>query len=378
MVGPTVGKATPLQRPLAESGRRFCTMFTIPCLPARSSAGYVGSVSECASMRAKEIDAARTVARYRASDARQRMVREGMLRDADAALALLPAGTPAALVEGARTEVRARVEAGMPQHAVWSVVDSAWGEARAVRYARAAAPAARAGVAVKWTAGWGERGVAAHAARVARVLKAAGTPRAEATVKSARAAIEAAEALRETRAACRAAEKSLTSRARPLTARLAEGTRALPAAARAALKAYRAKFVRAFRWPSNAAQSAPDCTAELALKGRVLQSVSRAWTDYTKRERHECVSSDVTVLVTPMLLARPEFWSVGGMMVLAFRPVGEGLFAARVARQGRGVAIEEEDGFLAASGSEAVFAPTERGARQALACRMGERRQHAA
>lgn len=207
---------------------------------------------------------------------------------------------------------------------------------------------------------------------------------AKATLKAAKAALDAAAALAEKRAEHTADAQTIARRERPLSARLADGiaTSRAPAALRDAMRAYRAAFVGAFRWPSNAAQVAPTCSIFLAAKGEVRQSVGREWTDYSKRERHQCATSEVDVLLHPRMLRHTALWVVDGVVSVDLRLVENRgdvrVFAGTFARQSRGVTIENSEGYLAvAPDNTAAHGTSPKGAITALSRRRNEAAQAA-
>lgn len=331
-----------------------------PVSPDAAAPGSLRAVLETAAARRRKAEADQS----RAVDAAARSHLTLEIERAAALSAARKAGIAA---------VDEIAEAGSPAR-VWRALGEALAHAAAVARVRSARPDLRVQCAAHEAArrGGSKAEVAGLCARIARE---AGVPRRAATLAAAREAVDALAQLR-----------ALRSRRRDLGggdvvalhARLAAGTTTLPRATRDALAAFRRVVERAFRWPSNAAQSGADCAALVGAAGRVRQTTMRAWTKYSSRESHQATTTDVTVTVTPRLLARPHLWLVDGVVSVDLREVArdaevvvlEGVFA----RQGRGVEIVEEKGFLAVAGAAAVHGTTARGARAALSRRLGEAR----
>lgn len=339
------------------------TARTSDCLPF---GGRLRAGGNAGSLRALVEPAARYAAQVTA---------ERVAREAEEARIRRDAGFA---VDGLDPSVRAQALADIAAagaYAAWSIVASAYAADKALRFTRAAHPSKRGGVAVRWTSGWGEGGAAAHAARVARVMKAAGASKRESTVAACCVLVEARSEVSESRAGYREAAKKQAARERPLSKRLAEGIPGahLPRALRTRLSDYRAAFVRAFRWPKNAAQSGASCSSFLGARGRVSQEVGREWVKYSAREgSHQATTADAHVLVSPAVLAREALWQVDGVVTVDLRaPVCTGevtVWEGTFARQGRGVSIETAEGFLAVhANGTAAHGKTASGARRMLA-----------
>lgn len=345
------------------------------CLPARAGFDAPGRFLVTGGVAGSYLRTMRRAPRsYREESAERAARLATVVRDAG--LVLAREALPAALL----TVALAEVGAASSEWQVWQVVRAALAEGCAARRVLAAKPAARWSVAVRWTRE-GKGGVVAHAQRAARVMRAAGVKPREATQKLAREAIERAGEVSEARETRRRAAARTARRALPLNVRFAAGiaSEALPAAYAARLRDFRRAFVAAFRWPDNAAQKGARCSALLADRGRVDQKTSSEWTKYSSREgSHQTTTTSACVLVTPAALARESLWTVDGVVTLALRVVearrdGSTVYAGTFARQGRGVDIVTEEGFLAVAGDgTAVHGTTARGALAALSRRRNE------
>lgn len=279
--------------------------------------------------------------------------------------------------EAARTAGLAALAAAKSVHDAWEAVEIA----RRVSTVCGTAPEKRWGAATRAARAHGHT-KADRVAAARTLMLAAGVPAKAATLKAAGAAFDALNALAEKRSERDEAEKSIALRERPLSARLANGigTPSAPAALRDSMRAYRAAFVGAFRWPDNAAQKAPRCSVFLAAKAEVRQTVGSAWTDYSKRERHQCSTSEVDVMLHPRMLRHAALWVIDGVVSVDLRQMETRgdvrVFGGVFARQSRGVTIESSEGYLAvAPDGTAVHGTSARGALAALSRRRNEAAQ---
>lgn len=277
----------------------------------------------------------------------------------------------------ARTAGFGAVAEAVTTHDVWKAVELARGVDRVC----GTAPSKQWGAAVR-AAGLIYGYTKAEKAEGARKLMVAAG--AKATVKAAKAALDASTALTEKRSEYAADAKAVALRERSLGERLTLGIGAsrAPVALRDTMRAYRAAFVGAFRWPHNAAQAAPTCSVFLAAEGEVRQSVGSVWTEYSKRERHQCATSEVDVMLHPRMLRHAALWVVDGVVSVDLRLLETRgdvrVFAGVFARQGRGVTIETSKGYLAvAPDGTAAHGTSARGALASLSRRRSEAAQAA-